>query len=112
MVFGGGVPVLLLGGWLLAGRAGGIELTFWVEAMGNECFFEDVYKGDKVSGNYQVTSGGNLETNFHIADPTGKMVIVNHNSVEDLFQFEAEESGEFSFCFSNELSRNEMKSVT
>ena len=44
-----------------------IELTFWIDPQGTECFFEDVYKGDEVSGNFQVTSGGNMEVDFNVS---------------------------------------------
>jgi len=89
-----------------------IELTFWVDPQGTECFFEDVYKGDAVSGNFQVTTGGNMEVDFNVLTPTGKSVMRLESSVEHMFEFTAEESGEFTFCFSNTNTYHDMKSIT
>eukprot|EP00301_Raphidiophrys_heterophryoidea_P026041 c8885_g1_i1.p1 GENE.c8885_g1_i1~~c8885_g1_i1.p1 ORF type:complete len:213 (-),score=55.65 c8885_g1_i1:102-740(-) len=89
-----------------------IELTFWADPQGTECFFEDIYKGDAVSGNFQVTTGGNMEVDFQVLTPTGKSVIKLDSVVEHMFEFGAEESGEYTFCFSNTNTYHDMKSIT
>jgi len=60
-----------------------IELTFWIDPQGTECFFDDAYKGDLVSGNFQVTTGGNLEISFSIVSPVGKMMLQKDKVVEE-----------------------------
>eukprot|EP00298_Acanthocystis_sp_HF-20_P008788 c17898_g1_i2.p1 GENE.c17898_g1_i2~~c17898_g1_i2.p1 ORF type:complete len:202 (+),score=48.30 c17898_g1_i2:83-688(+) len=89
-----------------------IELTFWIDPQGNECFFEDIFKDDTVSGNFQVTAGGDMEVEFHILNPNGGVITHIDKAVEHDFEFLAETSGEYSFCFGNLKTYHDMKSIT
>jgi p24 family protein beta-1 len=54
----------------LAARAAGILVN--VPAHDDECFFEGVEAGNKLTGSYEVVSGGLLDVDCIVTGPNGE----------------------------------------
>lgn len=61
------------------------------EAMANDC-------------QIQVQSGGSFDIDYEVADPNGKIVLSGEKERQGDFAFTAQVVGDYSFCFSNQMS--------
>ena len=65
----------------------------YVPAKDEQCFFDHVYKGDKVVGSYFVSEGGNLDIDMKVLGPDGKVVYEKERTTDGSFQFKAMQEG-------------------
>jgi len=83
---------------------------------GRECFHETLHKEDRMTVSYQVGdrelgNAGNLEIDFWIHDPNGKVLDNRKATSGGNSEFEAQLDGRYSYCFSNENSGGGQKEV-
>jgi len=100
--------VLLLAATLPHGRA----LTFNVDPAKEECLFDDINSGTKVSGSFQVSTGGFLDIDAKVVGPDDRTIYSVQKETEGRFTFIAHETGVFRFCFSNAMSTVTPKTVS
>lgn len=86
------VAVLLL----LVPSASGFNV--YVPAKDEQCFFDTVFKGDKVVGSYWVSEGGNLDIDFRVLGPDNKVVYERERTQDGSFQFKAMQEGQTPTC--------------
>lgn len=75
-----------------------------VTAGAEQCFFDQVKRGDRVFGSFSVFSGGQLDITVRITDPEEKVVFEEEDTSQESFAFVALKDGEYRMCFSNEAS--------
>ncbi|KAK9481028.1 emp24/gp25L/p24 family/GOLD-domain-containing protein [Lipomyces japonicus] len=81
-----------------------------LEPRRRECFFEDLRKGDTMTVSYQVgdshgdSSSGNLGIDFWVTDPKNQVLKTDNDESHGEYTFNAQQSGRFTYCFSNEAS--------
>ncbi|GAA6058025.1 hypothetical protein JCM3770_003978 [Rhodotorula araucariae] len=98
-------PLLLLA--LLSGvqQAAGSALTTTINANERTCFYAAVDKaGEKVGFYFAVQSGGSFDIDWVVTDPTDNIIIDGERERQGDFIFTAHQPGEYSFCFSNDMS--------
>ena len=95
------------------------SLNFQVEPKSEDCLYQDIEVSSKVKTNVLVTRGGKLDIKYRVTGPDNivlheKMVFSNvndetgqvtHNIMKKHFDFVAHQSGEYAFCFNNQMSR-------
>jgi len=52
----------------------------------------------------QVQSGGAFDIDYEVKDPHQKIILDGQKERQGDFVFTAQQSGEYSFCFSNDMS--------
>ncbi|KAI9275822.1 emp24/gp25L/p24 family/GOLD-domain-containing protein [Phascolomyces articulosus] len=80
-------------------------LTYNVAANEKACFYlwADT-PGKKVGFYFAVQSGGSFDIDFVVQDPRDKIVVDGQKSRQGDYVFTANHVGEYSFCFSNDMS--------
>lgn len=96
--------VLLLACLLSSPLSSVDAFNVYVPAKDQICFFEHVFKGDKVVGSYQVSEGGNLDVDMRVTGPDGKVVYEKERTTDGSFQFRAGQDGVHNLCFDNRMS--------
>lgn len=88
-----------------------IELTFELRGREKQCFHEDIEAGTKSTINFQVLYGGELDVDMTLLTPS--RVILNEDSQRkwDTYEWNATETGQYTFCFGNEFSISSHKLV-
>ncbi|XP_003739108.1 transmembrane emp24 domain-containing protein 7 [Galendromus occidentalis] len=81
-----------------------VELTFELPDNANQCFFEEVKEGTKVTIEYQVIIGGNYDVDISVHGPDKVEIYKQQQKQFDTIPFKAQKSGVYSACFSNEFS--------
>jgi hypothetical protein len=76
-------------------------------AHGVECFHEELHRDDTMTVTFQVGdrefgSAGNLEIDFWIMNPTGKMEANDKSISTGDYSFTAKNDGRFVYCFGNQ----------
>ncbi|CAG8521120.1 2274_t:CDS:2 [Ambispora leptoticha] len=85
--------------------AAGTALTYNVAAHEKACFYAWVDKAyEKVGFYFAVQSGGSFDIDYVVTDPRNKVVINGNRERQGDFIFTANYIGEYSFCFSNDMS--------
>ncbi|PVI00939.1 hypothetical protein DM02DRAFT_613998 [Periconia macrospinosa] len=80
-------------------------LTYKLEAHEKACFFTNVqHKGTKVAFYFAVQSGGSFDIDYVVTGPKEKVILDGAKERQGDFVFTANEEGEYSFCFNNEMS--------
>eukprot|EP00906_Rhabdomonas_costata_P013559 RCo019454 len=88
-------------------------LTVKVDAHEEECFYDDVqYSGQKVFFAYQVSQGGSLDVDVAIYNKNDDLVFDSVRESEGRVLFVAYLTGQYRFCFSNQMSSLTTKSVS
>ncbi|KAJ8915226.1 hypothetical protein NQ315_015449 [Exocentrus adspersus] len=89
------------------------ELTVNVEPRREDCFYEIVKQSDTIELDYQVIDGehGDLDINFRLVDPTGRILLGDYKKSENTHQVTATTSGDYRFCFDNTFSSYNTKTV-
>uniref|UniRef100_A0A7S3DHW7 GOLD domain-containing protein n=1 Tax=Palpitomonas bilix TaxID=652834 RepID=A0A7S3DHW7_9EUKA len=100
--------VLLLSTFLLAASS----LTFELDPHRQQCFYDEVKSGARVIGSYEVSQGGLLDVDVVVKGPDASELFKKDKSGTGRFTFNAEASGEYSFCFSNKMSSVSKKTVS
>lgn len=89
------------------------EMTVNIEPGREECFYETAKKGDAIDVEYQVIDGGHgdLDITFRLADPNGRILIVDFKKPENNHRADAQMDGDYRFCFDNTFSSFNMKTI-
>ncbi|GAA5830625.1 hypothetical protein JCM5353_001315 [Sporobolomyces roseus] len=86
-------------------RADASALTTTINANERTCFYALVDKvGEKVGFYFAVQSGGSFDIDWVVTDPTDTIVIDGERERQGDYIFTAHNTGEYSFCFSNDMS--------
>ncbi|XP_023027717.2 transmembrane emp24 domain-containing protein opossum [Leptinotarsa decemlineata] len=89
------------------------ELTIFVEAGSETCFYQSARKGDTIDVEYQVIDGGHgdLDITFRLVDPTGRIILADFKKSENNHRVDASMQGDYRFCFDNSFSSYNTKTV-
>ncbi|KAF1954245.1 endosomal cargo receptor [Byssothecium circinans] len=80
-------------------------LTYKLEAHEKACFFSNVeHRGLKVAFYFAVQSGGSFDVDYAVTGPNERVVLDGTKERQGDFVFTANDVGEYSFCFNNEMS--------
>jgi len=80
-------------------------LTYKLAANEKACFFTQAEtQGQKVAFYFAVQSGGSFDIDYSVTGPGGKIVMDGEKERQGDFVFTATETGEYKFCFNNEMS--------
>ncbi|KAI8382307.1 emp24/gp25L/p24 family/GOLD-domain-containing protein [Blakeslea trispora] len=82
-----------------------------IPAHENECFYEELNYGDRLSLTYQVGEGGDYDIDFWVSDPQNNVVLSNSREDSGHFTVTATMPGKHLYCFSNKMSSVAAKSV-
>ncbi|XP_048728660.2 tolloid-like protein 2 [Ostrea edulis] len=88
-----------------------IDLTVDVKAGYEECFFEDIKKPTSFEIEYQVIDGGDLDINFMVTSPHGRIMVSELQKTDAVHKVEATEAGVYKVCFDNSFSHFARKLV-
>ncbi|XP_020717216.1 transmembrane emp24 domain-containing protein 1 isoform X2 [Ceratitis capitata] len=89
------------------------EMTVYIEAGRNECFYQPVQNGETIDIEYQVIDGGHgdLDISFSLIDPIGLVIVSDYKKPENIHRHEASKEGDYRFCFDNTFSSFNRKTV-
>ncbi|CAH1801700.1 unnamed protein product [Owenia fusiformis] len=83
----------------------GIECYFInIDAHAEECFFDKVSSGTKMSLMFEVAEGGFLDIDVKISGPDGKSIYSGDRESNGKYTFAAHMDGVYKYCFSNKMS--------
>lgn len=82
-----------------------------IPARSKDCYFEDLHKNDEMTVTYQVSSGGNLDIDFALSDPSD-LLYTNNGKDTGTYSFIADKDGRYTYCFSNAMSYNTDKTLS
>lgn len=82
-----------------------------IDAHGEECFFDRVRSGTKITVTFEVTEGGFLDIDVKITGPDGKLIYNGERESNGRYTFAAHLDGEYKYCFSNRMSTVTPKEV-
>lgn len=89
--------------WL--GLAQGTALTFTLAPNEKQCFYTFNKKPNTNIGYYfAVQAGGSFDINYTIKGPNQVLIVVEEKQRQGDYTFNAAETGEYEFCFDNEMS--------
>lgn len=94
---------------MLASPARALHVT--VAANGEECFFDDVRRGEKARGSWNVVSGGFLDVDVRVYGPDNVVIYEVERQTDGAFQFVGMETGTHRLCFGNTMSTVTPKGV-
>jgi len=84
---------------LLAPAARAVQIT--VPPSGDECFQQDVEQANKLSGSFEVLSGGLLDVDCTVTGPSRETHYSTQRQKSGAFSLLAPATGSYSICFSN-----------
>lgn len=89
------------------------EMTVNVNPGKEECFYETAKIGEIIDIEYQVIDGGHgdLDITFRLADPTGRVLIVDFKKPENNHRADSKINGDYRFCFDNTFSKFNTKTI-
>lgn len=79
-------------------------LNIYVKPNDEECYFEELVKGEKFYAQYAVQSGGYLDIDVRVTGPNDQIVYEGEREKENSFQFKAQQDGKYKLCFTNSMS--------
>ncbi|CAD7086991.1 unnamed protein product [Hermetia illucens] len=82
--------------------ASGFVVT--IDAHAEECFFERVEAGSKMSVTFEVIEGGFLDIDVKITGPTSNVIYSGERESSGKYTFAAHTSGLHTVCFGNQMS--------
>ncbi|GAA5810348.1 hypothetical protein MFLAVUS_003769 [Mucor flavus] len=88
-----------------------VAMSVDIQARQNECFYEDLETGDKLTLTFYVGDGENTPIDVWITNPNGITVASISRDHKGLLIETAKEFGKYTYCFSNKFSSNVVKSV-
>ncbi|EDW90276.1 transmembrane emp24 domain-containing protein 5 [Drosophila yakuba] len=90
------------------------QLTVFVEAGRQECFYQPIATTENINIDYQVIHGGLGEThvNFNLMDPIRRLLINEIKREKGKHSMKANETGSYKFCFDNTISTFNQKIVS
>lgn len=75
-----------------------------IDAHAEECFFDKVTSGTKMSLMFEVAEGGFLDIDVKIIGPDDKSVYSGERESNGKYTFAAHMDGVYKYCFSNKMS--------
>jgi len=87
------------------------DLTVHVPAGRVECFYQPINKEKSMEVEYQVIAGGDLDIDFRMANPDGKVLMAESKKNDAVHTFDDLQPGDYEVCFSNRFSRISSKTV-
>lgn len=75
-----------------------------IDAHAEECFFDRVNSGSKMSLMFEVAEGGFLDIDVKIYGPDGKVIHSGDRESNGKYTFAAHMDGAYKYCFSNKMS--------
>lgn len=105
--------LLLISYFIMSAYCVDKELTISVEPRKEDCYFQTAKKGETIDIEYQVIDGGHgdLDISFHLADPTGRILIADFKKPENNHRVDATIAGDYRFCFDNTFSSYNTKTI-
>ncbi|XP_017012217.1 transmembrane emp24 domain-containing protein 5 [Drosophila takahashii] len=90
------------------------QLTIFVEAGRQECFYHPIATTENIKIDYQVIHGGLGEThiNFNLMDPSRLLLINEIKQQKGRQKLVAHETGSYKICFDNTISTFNQKIVS
>ncbi|KAJ9651237.1 hypothetical protein H2198_009466 [Neophaeococcomyces mojaviensis] len=80
-------------------------LTYKLGANEKACFFAVVERpNSKIAFYFAVQSGGSFDVDYDVTNPQQREVLRGEKERQGDYVFTAQETGEYKFCFSNEMS--------
>ncbi|KAK4882572.1 hypothetical protein RN001_005891 [Aquatica leii] len=88
-------------------------LTINIDPRKEDCFYQHIKEGENVDLEYQVIDGGHgdLDITFTISEPMGRILHVDIKKPENTHHFQAQQTGDYKFCFDNTFSSYNTKTV-
>lgn len=89
------------------------EITVYVDAGKQDCFYQEVKQGQVIDIEYQVIDGGHAELiiTFQLIDPTGRILNADFKKSSNYHRTTAQMDGAYRFCFDNTFSSFTSKTV-
>ena len=87
-------------------------LDVYVKPNDEDCYFEDISKGEKMYVSFAVQSGGYLDVDIRVYGPDLRLVYEAERQREGNFQFKATASGSHKLCFGNTMSMVSGKTIS
>lgn len=92
------------------------DITMVVGPGKEECFFEELVKGNTLTVEYQVIDSGDgqlseLDINFKLLSPRGHPLVAEYRKSEGTHSHHGEELGDYKLCFDNTFSYISSKTV-
>ncbi|XP_045171284.1 transmembrane emp24 domain-containing protein 2-like [Mercenaria mercenaria] len=75
-----------------------------IDAHAEECYFDKVTSGTKMSLMFEVAEGGFLDIDVKIYGPDGKVIHSGDRESNGKYTFAAHMDGVYKYCFSNKMS--------
>ncbi|KAG2205702.1 hypothetical protein INT47_008059 [Mucor saturninus] len=88
-----------------------VALNIDVPAHQNECFYEELEEGDKMTLTFEVGEGGNLDIDVWLSNPQDAILASSSRESKGAFSIKADKEGRYTYCFSNKMSAVTAKSV-
>ncbi|KAH7323924.1 emp24/gp25L/p24 family/GOLD-domain-containing protein [Rhexocercosporidium sp. MPI-PUGE-AT-0058] len=80
-------------------------LTYKLGANEKACFFSNIEnKGAKIAFYFAVQAGGSFDVDYEVLGPFHNVILDGQKERQGDFVFTATETGEYSFCFNNQMS--------
>jgi len=87
------------------------DYTVIVPAGKKHCYMQPMEKGTAFEIEYQVLDGGDLDVDFMLFSPAGRLIVDEKRSEEGLHEVASAEEGDYQICFDNIFSRMTDKTV-
>lgn len=89
------------------------ELTISVDPRREDCYFQSAKKGETIDVEYQVIDGGHgdLDITFHLADPSGRVLVADFKKPENNHRVDVTVDGDYKMCFDNTFSSYNAKTI-
>lgn len=83
-----------------------------VSPKSQECFFEELDRGERMIASFEVLAGGMLDINVRVIGPDSKTVYETERDQDGSFQFAAVRKGIYQVCFNNAMSTMTSKIIS